>query len=211
MMEGMMVFQGILILVMLALGIGIGIFASRKLKFLNKKASTNISSTVKKILPVSEYACLVYQYTSVVKHSDPQKFFNLLANPFTGKKAIYSIDGTIKLGFNGKEIRIECTKYNNIIVRMPEIKILTHQVHPDTFQAYDETTGLFAKYTLKEGYDLAKTNQEEKEKDVIADDELFMQARISAEHQFRALMENFPDIKGKYTLVFEWPVKPETA
>jgi len=33
---------------------------------------------------------------------------------------------------------------------------------------------------------------------------LFVQARQSAERVFRSLLENIPDVKGKYEIVFEW-------
>lgn len=195
-------FQLVMILVFLVLGTGVGIFLSKKFKFFNKQTKVDVTSTVKQILPASEYVSLVYHYSDVVMHSDSAKFLNIHL-PFTGRKAIYSIDGTIKLGFNGKEIRINCS-YDVIVVYMPKITILSHEMHHDSFKLYDETTGLFNKYDLQTANDLLRTQKEEIAKKVAADDGLLTQAQSSAEQQFKAFLENMPGIRGKYSLAFKW-------
>ncbi|MDR0316798.1 MAG: DUF4230 domain-containing protein [Treponema sp.] len=186
------------------MGLGVGIFVGKKLKFLSKETHINITSTIKEILPVSEFACLVYHYRDVVKHKDKEKILSWLTAPFTGKKAIYTIDGTVKLGFNGKEIKIK-TSYNNIVVYMPKITILSHEMHPETFELYDEQTGLFSKYTLKDANDIELERKNEIESKITKNIDLFRQARESANQQFASLLENLPGIKGMYSIVFEWP------
>jgi hypothetical protein len=190
------------ILIVLVLGIAAGIFLTKKIGFFSKKTNINITSTVKEILPISEYASLVYQYSDVVTHSDVNKLFNINI-PFTEKKAIYTVEGTIKLGFNGKNIKIG-NSYNKIIVYMPKIEILSHEIYPETFKLYDERSGIFNRYGLKDANAIQITQKNEQVAKVYKNPGLFTQARESAQEQFNALLGNIPDIKDKYKIVFEW-------
>jgi hypothetical protein len=189
-------------LIILVFGIVFGVFVSNKLKFTGKSTSLNITSTVKEILPAAEYASLVYHYQDVIAHSDINKIFNLNI-PLTEKKAIYTIDGTIKLGFNGNNIKIN-NSYNNLIIKMPKIEILSHEIYPETFSLYDESTSLFNRYTLKDANDIQMNHKIEREKKVMENSGLFTQARESAEQQFTTFLENIPEIKEGYKIVIEW-------
>jgi hypothetical protein len=192
--------------IILILGVVGGLFLSNNLNFdfdfSKKETKMDVTSTVKEILPNAEYSSLVYHYSSVITHSDVTKFldFNI---PFTGKKAIYTIDGTIKLGLNCKDISID-NKYNNIILRMPEIRILSHEIFPETFSLYDEHTSIFNKYSLKDANDIQMVHKNEMEERVNNNSGLFVQARQSAEQQFRLFIESIPEVKTQYSIVFEW-------
>ena len=158
------------IFVTLAVGLCTGIFLSNNTGMLNKTTAVNIVSTVKQVLPASEYVSLVYHYSDVI----------------TGENAVYTIEGSIKLGFNGENIEIVHSD-NIIVVQIPAIKIVSHEMIPDTFNLYDQT--------------IQKAEQERK---VNESRSLFTQARESTEQQFRALLECSQEIKGKYKIVFEW-------
>ena len=58
--------------IVIVLCIGAGFFAGNKLKgdFFSDNTSIDIRSTVKQVLPASEYASLVYHYSSVITHND---------------------------------------------------------------------------------------------------------------------------------------------
>ena len=203
--KGMRFFLSLIILV---LGIGAGIYIGSgsyflTTDFLNKDKNINITSTVKEILPVSEYACLVYHYSDVITHSDAIKLFSLGNIPFTERKAIYTIDGAVKLGFSGRDIRVE-SSYNTIIVYMPKIKIMSHEIYPETFNLYDERTGLFNRYSLRDANEIQMTHKTEREKKVNENAGLFEQARVSAEQAFTSLLESIPEIKNKYKISFRW-------
>jgi len=197
----------ILFLTLIVVCTGAGLFFGNKLKFNHVESVTtiNITSTVKEILPIAEYASLVYHYSSVITNSDVKKLFNLNM-PLTEKKAIYTIDGTIKLGFDCKDITVK-NQYNNIIVSMPEIIILSHEIYPETFSLYDEKTSLFNRYTLQDANNIQMEHKKEMEEKVKANRGLFTQARLSAEQQFRLFLESIPEIRdNKYTIVFEWNI-----
>ena len=194
----------LIVLLVLIFGIIIGVKFSKLFK---RDTNISITNMVKEILPTSEYATLTYFYSDVITHSDVSKFnIPLIGSadiPFTGKKAIYTIDGTIKLGFYGKKIEIE-NSYSNIIVHMPKIRLLSHEIYPETFRLYDEQTGLFNNYSLKDANEIQRHQKVGREKKINEDSGLFTLARESAEQQFRVLLENMPGIKDKYKIVFEW-------
>jgi hypothetical protein len=168
----------------------------------SKDEQINVKSTVKEILPAAQYTSLIYQYTSVITHSQAAELFSIPI-PLTEKKAIYTIDGDIKMGFDCSEIKIDVS-YNNIVLKMPKITILSHEIYPETFSLYDEKTSLFNKYTLSDANNIQKINKKENELKARQNRGLYVQAKKSAEGQFKALLESAPGIKGKYEIVFEW-------
>jgi len=197
----------ILLLIIIIVCTGGGLLLGNKLKLniFGSNTTINITSTVKEILPSAEYASLVYHYSSVITNSDVKKLFNFNM-PLTEKKAIYTIDGTVKLGFDCKDITVK-NQYNNIIVNMPGIIILSHEIYPETFSLYDEKTSLFNRYSLKDANNIQMEHKKEMEEKIKANPGLFTQARQSAERQFRLFLESIPEIKdNKYTIVFEWNI-----
>jgi hypothetical protein len=198
------------VLIILILGIVLGIVGgfvvsnNFNLDFLNKESNINITSTIKEVLPNAEYSSLVYHYSSVITHSDVYMFFDSnIPIPFTEKKAIYTIDGTIRFGLNCNDINIDI-RDNNIIIHMPAIKILSHEIYPETFSLYDEHTSIFNRYTLQDANDIQMANKIEMEEKVNNESRLFEQARQSAEQQFRLFIENIPEVKTQYDIIFEW-------
>jgi len=198
----------ILLLIFIIVCIGGGLYLGNKFKFnfFGRNTTINITSTVKEILPIAEYASLVYHYSSVITTSDVKKIFFDLNMPFSEKKAIYTIDGTIKLGFDCKDITIN-NQYGNIIINMPRIVILSHELYPETFSLYDEKTSLFNRYSLKDANDIQMAHKKKKEEEIKANQGLLTQARQAAEHQFRLFLESIPGIRdNNYSIVFEWNI-----
>jgi len=194
----------VVIIIVIVLCIGAGFFAGNKFKrgFFSDDANIDIRSTVKQVLPAAEYASLVYHYSSVITHNDVKTLFDH-AIPLTEKKLIYVIDGTIKLGFDGKDIKVD-KGYNQIIIRMPRIKILSHEVYPETFSLYDEKAGLFNRYNAEDFNSIQMNHKNDQEKKVNENAGLFTQARQSAERQFRVFLESLPTKQDDYEIVFEW-------
>nr|AGS52272.1 hypothetical protein [uncultured bacterium contig00059] len=209
--EADMKFKIILIslITVLVLGAGAGFYVAKNYKLTNKDIITsetniNITSTVKQILPVSEYTSLVYHYSDVITHSDAIKFFSRWDILFTEKSAIYTIEGAIKLGIKGNNIQIKNNALNNtIIISMPKIEILSHETYPETFFLYDEKSGLFNRYTLEDSYVLQRAAKVKITEKVNNNSALFDQAREAAEQQFRVLLNSLPGISN-YQIIFEW-------
>ena len=199
----------ILIIIILALSIGGGIFLAsyfdlfNRTDALNKTTSINISSTVKEVLPSAEFTSIIYHYTDVITHSDAIRFFDFGNIPFTERRAIYTIDGIIKLGINCENMEIEISD-NAVTLNMPPVVILSHEIFPETFHLYDERSGLFNRYSLEDSYMIHAMQRQEREKKVNENPALFAQARTSIEQQFGRLLENFPGIKDVYKIEFNW-------
>lgn len=202
-----MKYYAILIIFILTLsaGVFIGFMLRSSGPGITKDSSINISASVKEVLPASEYTSLIYHYTSIITHSQASKLFGLDI-PLTEKKALYTIDGTIKMGFDAKDIEPEIS-YDNIILRMPKIRILSHEIYPETFSLYDERTSLFNRYSLKDANAIQKANKSEMELKVRQNRGLYVQAQKFAQQQLTAMIENLPGIKDRYTIVFEWNAK----
>ncbi|ULQ60694.1 DUF4230 domain-containing protein [Brucepastera parasyntrophica] len=188
----------ILIIVLL----GAGFILGRQFTKTRERKNTNISGRIREILPASEYACLVYHYSSVVQDSNSRSIINWNI-PFTEKKIIFVIDGTIKLGLNGKDIAIK-TDYNVIKIMLPQIRILSHELYPETLQVYNEKSGIFNRYKAKEHFELQAENKNVMADKLLANDDIFAQAREIAEQQFRSFLENLPGIRDVYSIIFQW-------
>jgi hypothetical protein len=165
-----------------------------------EKKEVHIS--IKEILPVSEYACLVYRYSAVNKHSDSLPFIKWNM-PFTEKKLIFSIDGTIKLGIDGKHIRIEPLA-KKIVVHLPPIKILSHEIYPETVMIYDEKNNIFNHFTAKEHFRIELNHKNTIEEKLLSYEDIFIQAQEAAQTQFGSLLRNLPGVKDIYRIEFEW-------
>jgi len=180
----------VFVVVMLCAGIGFGFFIGKRNSLGLASKKQDIRSTVMAIFPIAEFSSLAYHYSEVVPHSDVGRLFKIPI-PGTGVKAIYIIDGKIKLGFDGREVIIG-SQGNDITVYI-KIKILSHEMH---YRTYDEQTGLFAKYAPKDREKVLRKYREEKEEEINGDEELLTLARQSAEQMFGSLLKNTPQIKG---------------
>jgi hypothetical protein len=151
------------------------------------------------VLPVSEYVCLVYNYQSI-----SQRSFNQ-GNFLNARSILIILDGTIKLGFNCQNIRVQQTG-NDLILNMPKIEILAHEQYPERAKTYDLAGGGFFPRSVKvqEILDLLGDSKLEQEKLAKENAELMQQAREAAEMLFKPLLELNPSIKDQYLISFRW-------
>jgi hypothetical protein len=93
--------------------------AARKPLVIKQLIETNVSTVVKEILPASEYVCLIYNYQSITHRSyNPGNWLN-------ARYLLIVVDGTIKLGFNCSDIKVQ-ENGKRLILNMPTVKILAH-------------------------------------------------------------------------------------
>jgi hypothetical protein len=185
------------ILFLVLLG-GVVWVAAKKPMVIKQIIETNISTVVKEILPASEYVCLVYNYQSITQRS-----YNP-GNVLNARNILIVLDGTIKLGFNCGDIRVQQNE-TNLVLSMPKIKILAHEQYPERAKTYDLVGGLFPRQIRpQEILDLLGDSKLDQEKQVEGNEELMRQARDSAEALFKPLLELNPSIKDRYSIVFNW-------
>lgn len=105
----------------------------------------NIELITSEIQDIGELATIDYLYTDAGKFEDSAELFGKeLPFSFTTKSFIAKWDGNIKAGVNVDEITVEVNNTNKeIIVHMPEAKIISHEIEDESIQTLDEKDGLF--------------------------------------------------------------------
>ena len=164
-------------------------------------ATTYTSETIaKEIKDVCEYAVLDYRYTNVGKFENQREFYGWSV-PFTSKSFILTYDGEIKLGVEGDKIDVNVTG-NIISIKLPDVKILSHEVHENSIKVMDETHNIFNQVEVEDYAKFATDRKLEKENEINASD-LLEQAKEKVKVQMTDLLDSLPDIKENYQIQFE--------
>jgi hypothetical protein len=166
------------------------------------RQETSIHTTVREILPAAEFISLHYRYTSVIKDVNSKEMFGINI-PGTEKKLLAVIDGTIKLGINCKDIKIDTTRSDTLFIKFPPIKIISHELHPETAEVYDQKDGIFNKYRASDQFALEAKQKAETELNVRANRELILQARSATEYAFKSFLHGLP-VLSAVPIVFAW-------
>jgi len=166
------------------------------------KQETSIHVTVREVFPTAEFISLVYRYTSVIKDVNSKEMFGIHI-PGTEKKLLAVIDGTIKLGINCKDMKIDTTRTDTLFIKFPPIKILAHELHPETAEVYDQKNGLFNKYRATDHFALEAKQKAETELNVRANVDIIMQARTATEYAFRSFLHALP-VLDTIPVAFKW-------
>jgi hypothetical protein len=166
------------------------------------KQETSIHATVREILPAAEFISLHYRYTSVIKDVNKREMFGIQI-PGTEKKLLAVIDGTIKLGIDCSKIQIDTTRIDTLFIKFPPIKILAHELHPETAEIYDQKNGMFNKYKAKDLFVLESKQKMEIEINVDKNSELISQARTATEYAFKSFLHSIHAL-DTVPIVFRW-------
>lgn len=120
--------------------------------------------------------------------------------PLTNSKYIYSYDVAIKAGCDFGQIEWAATK-NEVHVKLPEMKVLSCEIDPNSFKVYHEKESIFNRITLEENNEAYKTLRDNAINNAI-ENGLFDNARANAELLISAfLRSDYPE--DKYTIVFD--------
>lgn len=105
----------------------------------------DVKMITSEIQDIGELASIEYLYTDAGKFEDAAKLFGKeLPFSFTTKSFIAKWDGIIKAGVDVNEITVETDDADKeIIVHMPDAKILSHEIDEESIQTLDEKNGLF--------------------------------------------------------------------
>lgn len=166
------------------------------------KQELSIHAQVLEVLPAAEFISLHYRYASVIKDVSSKEMFGIYI-PGTEKKMLAVIDGTIKLGVDCKKIEIDSTRADTLFLKFPPIKILSHELHPETAEVYDQKDGIFNSYKLADHFALEAKQKAEIELNVRANRDLIMQARAATEQAFKAFFVGIPALNS-VPVVFKW-------
>jgi hypothetical protein len=151
------------------------------------KQETSIHATVREVLPAAEFISLHYRYTSVIKDASSREMFGFQI-PGTEKKLLAVIDGTMKLGIDCQRMKIDTTRSDTLFIKFPPIKILAHELHPETAEVYDQKNGMFNRYRAKDFFALEARQKMEVELNVDKNPDIISQARAATEYAFRSFL-----------------------
>ena len=189
---------------------------------ITEKSDISAHTVIREVLPIGEYASLAYHYTSVVKDINAKDVKGWTI-PFTTRKYIFTYDGRIKLGIDGRQIRIEAPEEENgtetgsdaaetdtaagrlpvIRIILPPIKILSHEVIDDSIEIFEQTQTIFNEIKIADAFKVTADRKRELEEKVMAGTAV-KDAETSLEQQFGTLLKSLPGIKDVYDLEFVW-------
>lgn len=112
----------------------------------------NISLINVEIQNIGELATVEYLYTDAGKFEDAAQLFGKEV-PFeiTTKSFIAKWDGSIKAGVDISKVTAEIDESNKeIIIRIPNAKILSHEIDEDSIETLVEKDGLFNKIKVED-------------------------------------------------------------
>jgi len=177
-------------------------FSSEGGDIVTPKQDISIHTTVRAVLPAAEFVSLHYRYTSVIKDISSKEMFGI-SIPGTEKKLLAVIDGTIKLGINCEDIKIDSTRSDTLFIKFPPIKIISHELHPETAEVYDQKNGIFNKYKVSDQFALEARQKSETELNVRSNHQLILQARTATEYAFKSFLHAIPAL-DTIPIAFRW-------
>jgi len=195
----------VLLLLLVAAIAAIGFLVGRSLnggQVITPKQETSIHVNVREVFPVAEFISLVYRYTAVIKDVNSKEMFGVPI-PGTEKRMLAVIDGTIKLGINCKDMKIDTTRMDTLFIKLPPIKVLAHELHPETAEVYDQHNGMFNKYRATDHFAIEARQKAETELNVRANLDIILQARAATEYAFRSFLHALP-VLDTIPVAFRW-------
>lgn len=112
---------------------------------------------------------------------------------------IYSYDIVIKAGIDFEEIEWS-EKGKKIEVKLPEVKILSSEINPDSMKIYYEEESIFRQISLEENNEAQSKMRQQAEEDAI-NSGLLDNARSNAETILRSFFASQYDLQ-EYEVVF---------
>lgn len=147
------------------------------------------------IKPVGDLITSEYHYKDAGVYEDYKTFFGARV-PLTTDKQVFTYKGTVKLGYDFEKIEYEIDNENKkISVILPELEILSNEIHHDSFEVVDSKDSILNSQDFSDFNALEAELLEKKKNEVINDTEV----RETAEKNAKALIVDFlkenPDFK----------------
>lgn len=151
---------------------------------------------------IGELCTAEYSYTHV-EQVDSSKEIKGFKIPFTTSMFIYSYDGTLKAGIDFTKIQIDKNDTKKIItIKLPDVKIISSEVHHDSFKLYDEKNNIFNPISVSDVAD-SLVNLENSEKEKAIEEGLLDKAKTNAITLVENFMHGSYDV-GDYEIIVEF-------
>ena len=123
--------------------------------------------------------------------------------PFTQSQYIYSYDFDIKAGYDFSYIKYEIKddeENKEIIIYLPEAKILSTEILTDSFEVYYEKESIFKRITLSDN-NVALKDMKKLAEDNAVSNGIYEKAKSNAEIILKAFFAQYYDL-NVYTITF---------
>ncbi|MDC7278091.1 DUF4230 domain-containing protein [Butyrivibrio fibrisolvens] len=157
------------------------------------------------IAPAKELVSYKYYYTDAGQFEKDKKFFNTsISIPLTKNQQVYVCSGTIGVGLNIEDINFDIdNEHHKIIVQMPELKVLYHEMDTDNFQSYDVKSSVFTKVNLSDYADFQDSLKTREEEKLNQKNDFWKEARTNTENALEGLL-TVSGLVDNYVIQFDW-------
>lgn len=189
----------ILILIVAVIGAGAFIFGGKM-----KEDQMQHESKVTKFgfEDIGELATQEMIGTVVHTEKTAQSLFGIEI-PFTQSQYIYSYDFDIKAGYDFSYIKYEIKddeEKKEILIYLPEAKILSTEILTDSFEVYYEKESIFKRITLSDN-NVALKDMKKLAEDNAVSNGIYEKAKSNAEIILKAFFAQYYDL-NVYTITF---------
>lgn len=171
-----------------------------------EKASSEVDISVinANIQDIGELATIEYLYTDAGKFEDPAELFGKeLKWSFTTKSFVAKWDGVIKAGIDISEVVAEeDAEDKEIVIYIPEAKILSHEIDEESIETLDQKNGLFNPVEVEDVRKFDAISKETMEEKVI-ENGLLDKAFENAKDIIYKLIDTEAVKEQGYTIRFE--------
>ena len=179
-----------------------------KKKYTAKETIIESAEIEHQIREINELAVIEYKYrhTSVIDDHDTFKkiiFLDGTSIPFTQKRVIISMDGTIKAGIDADKVTVNTdNRSKKITIGLPDPQILSNELDENSLYVYLEEDTIFNKVKAQDHSNLRQKIKDESQ-NLAKENGVMEQATERVKLLIRTMLEQIPDIKDNYTIEFE--------
>ena len=167
---------------------------------LSEKTQVSSETVEMELKNIGELATHAGYYTNVQVIKSSRQIFGVDI-PLTQSQFIFSYDGVVKAGVDFADIEIGVDEgRGQIVVTLPEIKVLSNEIDLDSLEIYDESNNIFHPLNIDDINVSLIEMQEESEAKAI-ENGLLESARANAEALLRGMLAGFYDAQD-YVIEF---------
>lgn len=148
---------------------------------------------------VKKLTTLKYHYKNVASFESSQQFQGIKL-PFTTKSFLYTYEGDINAGVDLDQANASVDENNKIItIKLPDAKILSHDIDEDSIMIFDEKNSVFNPMELEDYTNFRKEEEAKVEKEAVKKG-LLKQASQQTDKAIKEILNINPIIAEEYTI-----------
>lgn len=152
-----------------------------------------------RILMVKKLVTTEYHYTNMGAMENYNEVFGVKV-PLTTKSFIVSYDGTIYLGIDLEKATVEI-KDKEILIGLPEVQILSHEIKEDSVTIFDEETSYFNPIEISDYTNFSKEQKGVMEEKVMQSD-IIETTKKNTRDAIQGFLLSGPDVEKEYKIKF---------